>query len=66
MQHNALNDSALGPYKVNSLRIDPLANPMSGIVTWDPWRSLWNGSMLICRRHRDDLALFDGLTRQVL
>lgn len=47
MQANALNDSDTGPYKVNSLRIDPHADPMSGTVTWDPWRSLWNGGMLI-------------------
>jgi stearoyl-CoA desaturase (delta-9 desaturase) len=47
MQGNALNDSAAGPYKVNSLRIDPRADPMTGVVSWDPWRSLWNGGMLV-------------------
>ena len=47
MQLNTLNDSATGPYKVNSLQIDPRADPMSGVVTWDPWRSLWNGGMLV-------------------
>ena len=47
VQPNALNDSATGPYKVNSLRIDPHADPMAGAVTWDPWRSLWNGGMLL-------------------
>ena len=47
MQSNTLNDSAAGPYKVNSLHIDPGADPMSGVVTWDPARSLWNGGMLI-------------------
>ncbi len=47
MQPNALNDSATGPYKVNSLQIDPHADPMAGTVTWDPWRSLWNGGMLV-------------------
>jgi sn-1 stearoyl-lipid 9-desaturase len=47
VQSNALNDSATGPYKVNSLRIDPHADPMAGVVTWDPWRSLWNGAMLV-------------------
>jgi sn-1 stearoyl-lipid 9-desaturase len=41
------NDSTSGPYKVNSLIIDPNANPLSGSVTWDPWRSLWNGGMLL-------------------
>ena len=46
-QDNALNDSATGPYKVNSLRIDPAADPMKGSVVWDPWRSIWNGSMLV-------------------
>ncbi len=45
---NVRNDAASGAYKVNSLRIDPSANPMIGQVTWDPWRSLWNGSMLVC------------------
>ena len=47
MQANALNESATGPYKVNSLRIDPSADPMAGTVAWDPARSLWNGGMLI-------------------
>jgi fatty-acid desaturase len=46
MQSNTLNDSASGPYKVNSLRIDPRADPMSGVVVWDPLRSLWNAGML--------------------
>jgi len=45
-QGNALNDSALGPYKVNSLRINPAADPMKGSVVWDPARSIWNGGML--------------------
>lgn len=44
---NARNEAAAGPYKVNSLRIDPDADPSKGTVTWDPWRSLWNGGMLI-------------------
>ena len=44
---NTLNDSASGPFKVNSLRIDPLADPMAGRVTWDGSRSLWNGGMLL-------------------
>lgn len=43
---NTLNDSASGPFKVNSLRFDPLADPMAGRVTWDWSRSLWNGGML--------------------
>jgi stearoyl-CoA desaturase (delta-9 desaturase) len=43
---NALNDSASGVYKVNSLRIHADANPSDGTVTWDPARSLWNGGML--------------------
>ena len=47
MQANALNESATGPYKVNSLRIDPGADPMAGSVTWDPARSLWNAGMLL-------------------
>ena len=46
LQGNALNDSASGPYKVNSRRIDPAADPMNGSVIWDPSRSIWNGSML--------------------
>lgn len=46
-QTNALNDSADGPYKVNSLRIDPNADPMQGKVSWDVSRSLWNTGMLL-------------------
>ncbi len=46
-QTNALNDSATGPYKVNSLRIDPEADPMQGKVSWDVSRSLWNTTMLL-------------------
>ena len=45
---NALNDASSGPYKVNSLSIDPRADPMAGSVGWDPARSLWNGGMLAC------------------
>ncbi len=44
---NASNDSASGPYKVNSLIIDPASDPMAGAVTWDPLRSCWNASMLL-------------------
>jgi len=44
---NTLNDAAAGPYKVNSLRIDPRADPMKGLVRWDPTRSIWNGGMLL-------------------
>ena len=46
-QTNALNDSATGPYKVNSLRIDPEADPMQGKVSWDVSRSLWNTTMFL-------------------
>ncbi len=41
------DDSICGPYKVNSLIIDPKHDPMTGSVTWDPSRSLWNGGMLL-------------------
>ena len=44
---NALNDSASGAYKVNSLVIHADANPNVGDVGWDAARSLWNGGMLI-------------------
>jgi sn-1 stearoyl-lipid 9-desaturase len=44
---NALNDAAAGPFKVNSLQIDPAADQLAGKVVWDPARSIWNGSMLI-------------------
>ena len=46
-QSNILNDSASGAYKVNSLIIGPDADPLSGVVTWDPARSFWNGGMLL-------------------
>jgi stearoyl-CoA desaturase (delta-9 desaturase) len=35
------------PYKVNSLVIGPDTSPVSGLVRWDPVRSIWNGAMLI-------------------
>lgn len=44
---NTRNESATGAYKVNSLIIHAQADPLSGEVTWDPWRSLWNGGMLL-------------------
>ncbi len=47
MSDNVCNEAATGPYKVNSLHISPDADPSRGSVTWDPWRSLWNGAMLI-------------------
>ncbi len=47
MNANTKNDAASGPYKVNSLRIHPNADPMEGTVVWDASRSLWNGGMLI-------------------
>ncbi|MDA0239356.1 MAG: acyl-CoA desaturase [Proteobacteria bacterium] len=33
-------------YKVNSLTHLDTADPVHGRVTWDPWRSIWNASML--------------------
>ena len=48
MQLNINNDSASGIYKVTSLLIGPDDNPSAGKVYWDPARSIWNGSMLIC------------------
>jgi sn-1 stearoyl-lipid 9-desaturase len=47
MTSNVLNDAASGIYKVNSLIISPNDNPCEGVVRWDPFRSIWNGSMLI-------------------
>jgi fatty-acid desaturase len=44
---NTKNESATGAYKVNSLIIQADADPLAGVVTWDPWRSLWNGGMLV-------------------
>ncbi len=35
------------PYKVNSLVLGPQVDPVAGSVSWDPARSLWNGSMLL-------------------
>ena len=45
LQVNALNDSATGPYKVNSLRIDPRADPMAGAVR------LGSGALALEWRH---------------
>lgn len=39
--------SELDPYRVKSLVMGPAANPVFGVVRWDPVRSLWNGSMLL-------------------
>ena len=33
-------------FKVNSLTLGPDVDPMSGIASWDPTRSVWNTSML--------------------
>ena len=44
---NTHNDASSGPFKVNSLHIDPAADPMAGEVTWDRWRSFWNTGMFI-------------------
>jgi sn-1 stearoyl-lipid 9-desaturase len=44
---NTLNDASSGPFKVNSLQIDPSADQLSGSVTWDAPRSMWNASMLL-------------------
>ena len=41
------NDSASGPYKVNSLILNERVDPLDGDVVWDPARSLWNGGMLL-------------------
>jgi sn-1 stearoyl-lipid 9-desaturase len=48
MNSNTNNDATSGIYKVNSLIIAPLNNPSVGVVRWDPLRSIWNGSMLLC------------------
>jgi sn-1 stearoyl-lipid 9-desaturase len=37
----------MDPYRVNSLILDPAADPVSGTVRWDAPRSLWNGAMLL-------------------
>lgn len=42
-----LADATKGPYRVSSLRIDADCDPLAGRVEWDPWRSLWNASMLL-------------------
>jgi sn-1 stearoyl-lipid 9-desaturase len=44
---NTQNDAASGVFKVNSLRISPGDDPLTGRVVWDPARSIWNASMLI-------------------
>ena len=32
---------------VNSLVETPCANPINGLVRWDPVASLWNGGMML-------------------
>jgi stearoyl-CoA desaturase (delta-9 desaturase) len=34
-------------YQVNSLTIDASVDPVAGKVVWDPFRSIWNGGMLL-------------------
>lgn len=41
-----LADATSGPFRVASLAIDAESDPMTGRVRWDPWRSIWNASML--------------------
>jgi len=48
-----LEDATRGPSKVHSLTITPDTDPISGEVSWDPARSLWNGGMMV-------VALFAG------
>jgi stearoyl-CoA desaturase (delta-9 desaturase) len=42
-----LQEASAGPYRVASLKLTEATDPLSGTVTWDPARSLWNGSMLL-------------------
>ncbi len=44
---NTRNEASEGAFKVNSLRIDPRADPSAGRVVWDPARSVWNAMMLL-------------------
>ena len=40
-------DATVGPYRVSSLAIAEQHDPLTGTVSWDPARSLWNGAMLL-------------------
>lgn len=42
-----LADATSGPFRVSSLHIDSASDPLTGQVSWDPARSVWNGSMLL-------------------
>jgi stearoyl-CoA desaturase (delta-9 desaturase) len=42
-----IGDAKRDPYKVNSLILTPEVDPVAGEVSWDPFRSLWNGGMLL-------------------
>ena len=44
---NTANGAADGIYKVNSLSITDDADPSTGVVRWDPARSLWNAAMMV-------------------
>ena len=44
---NTANGAADGIYKVNSLSIADDADPSTGVVRWDPARSLWNAAMMV-------------------
>jgi stearoyl-CoA desaturase (delta-9 desaturase) len=46
MMDNTHNDASDGPFKVNSLKIDPASDQHDGVVVWDPARSIWNATML--------------------
>ena len=45
---NTQGDAASGAFKVNSLQIHPDSDPSDGRVVWDPARSMWNATMLLC------------------
>jgi sn-1 stearoyl-lipid 9-desaturase len=40
-------DATQGPFKVHSLTITTDTDPVAGMASWDPARSLWNGGMML-------------------
>jgi sn-1 stearoyl-lipid 9-desaturase len=47
MSENVATQHPSDPYKVNSLVLSPITDPVTGSVHWDPARSLWNGATLL-------------------
>ena len=46
MSSTVASQNGADPYKVNSLVLQATTSPLSGVVRWEPKRSVWNATML--------------------